>query len=188
MSELGGRWIILRTAGPRTLPLARSLQSAGMDVWTPCAWVKRRLPRKRTYVEREAAILPTFVFVRPAHLPELLAALSAHRNPHPAFSLFRHGGAFPIVGDGEMASLHAEEERLAAAYRRDRDRKKPLPDVGARVRVPITAFSGMTGVVEGVRGRNAVVNFGGGRAVTIGAWLLESGELIEERAGNGIAA
>lgn len=178
-------WCILRTSGGRTLPLARSLQAAGFEVWTPSMVVMRRLPRRRQRIERDAPILPTFVFARAERLQDLLQAMSDPRTDHPPFSLFRHAGRFPLVTSDQIASLHDEEDRAADVHRRTRERERAaerratcaVPVVGSEVRLPFHAFTGLVGTVESVKGKSAVVNFGGGRTITIGAWLLETGEV-----------
>ncbi|WP_236547729.1 hypothetical protein [Sphingomonas sp. AX6] len=110
--------------------------------------------------------------------------------------MFRYAGRVPVIAEGQIASLRAEEARAERLFEDDRERDRvaklrsssSVPAVGARVSVPITAFTGMVGVVEAAKGRSAVVNFGGGRTVTIAAWLLESGEIQNANTGNGIAA
>ncbi len=109
------RWCILRTAGSRTLPLARSLAEAGVNAWTPTAIADRRRGRSRVRVEAEAAILPTFVFA-PANLVDALLDLeSAPTSPHPSFSLFRHNGRVALVAAAEWLAVAASE---LAGYRR----------------------------------------------------------------------
>lgn len=178
-------WLVLRTSAPRTLPLSRSLAAAGFDVWTPMVTTKRRLPRRKTKVERDAPILPTFVFARAYHLSDLLRARTRTPSPHPPFSVFHYFGRIPLIADGQMGSLRIEEERAALAYAKDKDRerlaelKAKAKDfaVGESVTVPQSAFAGMTGVVESKKGKSAVIDFGGGKTITIGAWLLQSGQV-----------
>lgn len=186
----GDRWCILRTSGGRTLTLARSLVAAGIDAWTPMLVTKRRRPRSKATIELDAPILPTFVFARERHLPDLYRVLAAPRNPHPDFSIFRHAGRIPVISGAAMASLRAEEEREASVRTREAERSRlsalkargVVPPVGSVVRVPQMAFTGMTGVVEGARGRAALVNFGGGLTMTIDAWLLAPDELRADAA------
>ena len=176
----GNRWCILRTSGGKTLTLARSLVAAGIDAWTPMLVTKRRRPRSKVQIEIDAPILPTFVFARAAHIPDLYRALAAPMNPHPAFSVMRHAGRIPLVGDSSMASLRAEEQAAADEHSRKAERARraklkargEVPPIGTVVRVKLVAFTGMTGVVEVAKGRAAVVNFGGGLTFTIEAWLL----------------
>ncbi|MGI4763452.1 MAG: hypothetical protein ACRYGP_00025 [Janthinobacterium lividum] len=177
-----GRWCILRTAGPRTLPLARSLNAAGIEAWTPMLVVNWRRPRSKATVERDAPILPTFVFVAEHHLADVLAILDMPVSPHPPFSVFRFAGRVPRIRSGKMAALRAYEASEAAKYQRAKDRaaSKPtkprgtMPDIGVTVRVvgEGVLFGGMTGTVVGQKNRSAVVDFGGSIPIDIEAWLL----------------
>lgn len=112
------RWCILRMSGGQTLPLARSLRSAGFDVWTPARTIRRTVRAKTIsgtrQLEIEVAILPTFVFASERDLGLLADAAAQSISPHPAFSIFRQRGLIPLVGDAEIAGLRGEEERAAA--------------------------------------------------------------------------
>ena len=118
------RWCILRTSGGQTLPLARSLGRAGFDVWTPARTIRKVL-RQGTHTEQrsevDVPILPTFVFARDRDLASLADLAVQRVSPHCAFSIFRHGGRIPLVGDREVAGLRREEERAAATMQAMRD-------------------------------------------------------------------
>jgi len=109
---------MLRTSGGKTLPLARSLAATGFDVWTPVRTLRRQVFAKtatgKRVVETEIPVLPTFVFAREALLEQLVIAAGRSVSPHPDFSIFRYAGRIPLVGDGEIAGLRAEEARAAA--------------------------------------------------------------------------
>lgn len=119
------RWCILRTSGGQTLPLARSLRASGFDVWTPARTIRKtvraRTPSGSRHLEVELPILPTFVFARERELAMLADAAAQLVSRHPAFSIFRHGGRIPLVSDGDVAGLRAEEERAAATIQAMRD-------------------------------------------------------------------
>jgi hypothetical protein len=115
------RWCILRTSGSRTLALADSLTKAGFEAWSPRktlrrakAGVKWRADGTRPMVELDAAILPTFVFARARDLQTLARVACADITPHPAFSIFRHGGRYPEIADSSVRGLQ-DAERDAAA-------------------------------------------------------------------------
>ncbi|GGB21409.1 hypothetical protein GCM10011380_08710 [Sphingomonas metalli] len=119
------RWLILRTSGGQTLPLAASLGAAGFAVWTPARVLRRSIPAKtpsgKRLIATDAPILPTFVFAAEADLLRLAAAAVELPSPHPAFSIYRHGGRVPLVGDSEIAGLREEEAREAAVIRAMRE-------------------------------------------------------------------
>jgi hypothetical protein len=203
-------WCILRTSGGRTLNLARSLAQAGFDVWTPTRTVKRPHGKpdskgRRSTVETDTPILPTFVFARVPYLPTLahLATDAAHQ--HPPFSIFAHAGRIPLIGDRAIAGLQEEERTAAqhiaalrgaetreeqrrirgAALRTKREREKALRAerrdfaLGAQVSVlDQPSLAGMAGVVTSSNGRSAVVAFGGSLIMTIEAWRLSPNEVI----------
>lgn len=119
------RWCILRTSGGQTLPLARSLSAAGFDAWTPARTVRKtvraKTPTGARQFEVELPILPTFVFARERDLAVLADAAVQSVSPHPNFSVFRHGGRIPLVSDGDVAGLRAEEQRAQEMVQAMRD-------------------------------------------------------------------
>jgi hypothetical protein len=174
-------WCILRTAGPRTLMLAQSLVAAGLDVWTPAQVIKVRRPRSKITRERVSPIMPTFVFARASHLGELQRLRNLPVSPHPGFSIFRHAGTVPIIGDRDIASLRSLEAAEAAKRQAglDREQRKGLKKqrhvfaIGERVHVPEGSFTGLTGVVQGGDGKFALICFGGTVQVKIATFLLQ---------------
>lgn len=201
------RWCILRTAGPRTLPLCRALTSLGYDAWAPQLTIRRRRPRSKQTIEIDAPILPTFVFLRSDLLDDLYSLMALPTSPLPPFRLFTYSGRVPLIGEGQMRSLRQEEaneqvkhsallerERLIAE-RSQRHRERAILrasaqtyEKGDRVTVTQPAFAGMTGVVERGLGKAAVVNLGGSITVTIEAWLLEPAGVKREQACKAAAA
>ena len=118
------RWCILRTSGGQTLPLVRSLRDAGYEAWSPARTIRRVLfPGKKAEkrIEIDVPILPTFVFVQERHVDALALITRLPISPYPAFSVFHHGGRVPLIGDGQIAGLRAEEEREAATMQAMRD-------------------------------------------------------------------
>lgn len=119
------RWCILRTSGGQTLPLMRSLRAASFDAWTPARTIRKtvraKTPTGSRQLEVELPILPTFVFARERDLALLADAAAQSISPHPAFSIFRHGGKIPLVSDGDVAGLRAEEQRAADTIQAMRD-------------------------------------------------------------------
>ncbi|MET3826551.1 transcription antitermination factor NusG [Sphingomonas sp. PvP055] len=164
-------WCILRTSGGRTLNLARSLAEAGFDVWTPQETLSRRVPRKKTVVDREVAILPTFVFARAVHIPELAAALALPVNPHPSFSIFRYLGDIPLLADREIKNLRDVED---AARLRELKKTRNVVPVGTTVTMTEGAFAGLSGVVKKSDGKFALVAFGGAFEVNIASFLIRT--------------
>lgn len=166
------RWCILRTAGPRTLPLARSLQAAGIEAWTPSEMVKRRIPRSKSSRQTEVAFTPTYVFVRAYHLPRLTAHLFSGINPHPPFSIFRYYGETVLVSDAAIAGLRevqvASERRNAVREQHRRTKGHGVPfERGAPIQAITGPFTGVSGVVEESNGRQTLVLFGGSLRIKI---------------------
>lgn len=177
-------WCILRTAPGQTLRLARSLNDAEFEAWTPAETIERKV---RGSSKREAVVvpmLPSFVFVRADRLVELI---DLARSPalifrvwdreqrrmvakgHPAFRIFRHGDDYPLVPDAQLAPLHAIEQRRRRKPRGKVHTFKP----GAQVKLTEGGFAGLTGVVTGMEGKFARVQFAGFNVpVKISAWLL----------------
>jgi transcription antitermination factor NusG len=180
-----GHWCILRTSGGRTLPLARSLVDADFEVWTPVETISRRRPRSKIKIDIEAPIMPTFVFARAWHLPELLACASSPINEHPSFSVFHYAGKIPLVAEREVEGLRREEHR--AMRRVQRTQRKDFA-IGERVRVPEGPFAGMSGVVQQSDGKFALVGFAGTMRVKIATFLLDADALQIAHPTSGTAA
>lgn len=168
------RWCILRTSGGRTLPLAKSLASAGFDVWTPVQTLTKRRGRVRERIAYDAPIMPTFVFARADQLPDLARIASQPFSSHPDFSIFRHLGRVPLISDTEVAEARRVEERGRRAALVG-TRKSFV--VGQPVRVSDGPGAGLSGeVIANGDGKFVLVAFGAVR-LKIGAWLLGTDEV-----------
>jgi hypothetical protein len=112
------RWIILRTAGGQTLSLAKSLNEASIEAWTPertlRRYVRANTPSGKRAIESQIAILPTFVFARGAFQDELVKLANLDRTPHPAFTVFIVDGRVPHICEAEITGLREEEAEAAA--------------------------------------------------------------------------
>lgn len=181
-ATMGKRWCILRTSGPKTVPLARSLAAAGYDVWTPVQTKARRKPRSQEKIEFEAPIVPTFVFARADRIADLLRHAASPINPHPSFSVFHYRDRVPIISDGEIQSLRTYEERCNVKTHR------AAFSVGEEVSVTASAWQGLSGVVEACNGKQARVCFGGALSVTIATFYLASNDIETDQLYTGTAA
>lgn len=122
------RWCILRTRPAKTIELAASLASRGIDAWTPIAVTShtrdrvgsRLLPKPQRF-ERTSPIMPSFVFAPAIAMPHLDDILLDERSPHPPFSFFRHAGRIPLISERSIAGLRGEEERTQAEITRVRE-------------------------------------------------------------------
>ncbi|SKB27032.1 hypothetical protein [Sphingopyxis flava] len=121
--NLDDMWCILSTSGGRTLPLARSLCDAGMEVWAPTRTIRRPAPGqrrnllmglRRKMIEVDVAILPGFVFARADRISDLAAIAHDPASPHPSFSVFQLGGRAPLVADSSLTGLRDEEAAAQA--------------------------------------------------------------------------
>ncbi|MBB5714760.1 hypothetical protein [Sphingomonas aerophila] len=135
-------------------------------------------------------ITPSFVFVRADRLADLALVLRLPINPHPPFSLFRHGGRVPLIADREIANLRSMEADAAdRAQRAARKAHRQAFTPGQEVTCNEAAFIGLTGVVEQSDGKQAVVLFGGALRMTIASWRLTHNPVQEgNKPAMGIAA
>jgi hypothetical protein len=176
-------WCILRTAGQRTLILAKSLTDAGFDAWTPAETRKHKLRGGKTgEAEKTMALMPTFVFVRCRHLPELHSISTSPSSPHPAFSLFRYLGQFPILADREVERLREIEHRHLP-----KGQRITMP-IGATVRPKEGPYTGMSGIVEASKNGATMVFFGGWMKVKIDTFILERTDIEQMQPISGTAA
>lgn len=181
-ASLAGRltegWCILRTSGGKTLGLAASLNAANIEAWTPMQKTSRRRSRSKVRVQVDAPMMPTFVFVKACHLPDLEICLQLPINPHPAFSIFRYQGAIPILAGGEIAGLRQAEWESNGAPKK----ANPFPP-GTDVTLTEGAAAGMSGIVETAKGKFALVAFGGSVRWKIATFLLRSDVIDEPSSG-----
>jgi hypothetical protein len=179
------RWFILRTGGPQTLPLARSLADAGYDVWTPARTIRRVIgqgTRKGARVmEQDVPILPTFVFAREPHLFALAAEAGAEISPHPRFSIFRQGGRVPLVGDAEVRGLQEEEARAAATMQAVRDAESHAEAERVRIAAIKSEAARRRATAELERGRLAALR-AQGRSIAPGTEVV----VVENAAFTGV--
>jgi transcription antitermination factor NusG len=163
-------WCILRTNSRSTLRLAQSLNDGGIEAWTPRGVHKRRISRIHMgFREVDQPIIPSFVFARACHLPDLLRALALPTSPHPSFSIFQYAGRAPVIADASLAKLRAAEEK---DKRERRKKQRRVVAVGEAVQPRSGAFAGLDGVIVELKGKVAVVNFGGNILFGVETWLL----------------
>lgn len=163
-------WCILRTSAGRTLSVASALIEAGYEAWTPTETIVRRATRSRKRVEEPSPITPSFVFVNRDRLTDLLTLSRSPSQTHliwdseqrkmvlrgiPHFSVFRFMGTYPAIADRDLEPLRRIERqgKPKAALR--------TFVAGDEVLYPDAGFEGLTGTVEGNRGRYVVVSFPG---------------------------
>jgi hypothetical protein len=151
-TEIGNRWCILRCSPGRTLPLAASLNDAGIEAWTPTGKSMRRQGRTRKAVKVPCPIMPTFVFARERHIAALEACCGMpFLNPHPPFSIFRHRGTISKISDAALDAIRTEERRQTPRSF-PKDGKVTMPsDSGA--------WTGLTGIIDRVEGKFLVALF-----------------------------
>jgi hypothetical protein len=154
-----GEWCILQMAAFRTLAVVKSLRAAGIEAWTPTATVRSRWARSRKYVDRDAALLPSFAFA-PAHsLTDLLEITHRPDSGHPAFTVFHGVDGQPYVGhinldplrEYELTARAAWQEMIEAqareAKRKTKRSKARAYVLGQRVTVDKPAFAGLVGSI-----------------------------------------
>lgn len=180
-------WIILRCAGRSTLPLVQSLGEDGFEVWSPVETITKRVPRMNARFKVEAAMMPSYVFARRAHLVDLiqLAALPVKprrgaglsKPAHQDFSVLHAFGGIPLVADADLDDLRKLSARRTpvkpAAYAWPRNRK---------VRVKAGIAQGLIGVVIRSTPSKTVIEIEGGRPMEIMTSILEPDDVSEGRA------
>lgn len=146
-------WCILRTASAKTLPLARSLTLAGIEVWTPIETRTFRVPRATVKRRIDIALMPTYLFARAPQLTELLALANDPTTRHAEFRVFRTPNGIPLIADDTLSPLRLSERR-----------RKPVEQglvLGDRVKLVDGGFAGLRGVVQESRGKFTVVQLEG---------------------------
>ena len=174
MAETGTSWCVVRTQGAQTLALAKSLQEAGYQAWTPAETVIRRARRSHPAQEISVPLMPGLIFVNWDKLTDLIA-LSRNAMPYlrwdpgqgrhvtrgiPHFRILQigstgEGRTYARVSDRELAGLRQAEARAQVAVKRKTLRK------GTPVRLAEGAYEGLRGTVEFVKGGYAHVQVQG---------------------------
>jgi hypothetical protein len=136
-------------------------------------------------VERSVPILPTFVFARACHVPDLQRTIADPMSPHPPFSIMHYLGRVPLVSDAEIAGARAEEDRWRHAAKKEQRRTFPSK---SRVRVTDGPAKGMSGIVVEGDGQHVLVCFGYSRPFKVATWLLEAEQVENNKPDMGVAA
>lgn len=138
------QWCILRCAGQNTLPLLRSLEKAGFEVWSPVEMRTRRVPRANFKRRIEQPMMPGYLFARADRLMDLIQASNAPGQQHREFRVYRQQDRFPLIADADLAPVRLQERKV-----------KPAPEglkIGDDVRLTDGAYAGLRGEV--VKGGN----------------------------------
>ncbi len=190
MSALDG-WLILRTAGGKTLKLAETLREDGYEAWSPVETRNIRIPRANVRRTVLLPIMPTYVFARAYHLIDLLelAAMPvkprrrANQPAHPSFSVLHVHDKIPLVSDMSLEGLRYIEFKKTP-------RKKALEALkpGSEVAIEGGSFGGMKGKVERSDTVHTLVSFSDTFSVKISTCLFERNDLGELLALMGDAA
>lgn len=174
MVEAGTSWCVVWTQGGQTLSLAKALQEAGYQAWTPAETVIRRARRSHPAQEIVVPLMPGLIFVGWDKLTDLIA-LSRNAMPylHWDAEQGRHvtrgiahfrilqiespgdGMRYARVSDRELAGLRQAEAKAQVAVKRKTLRK------GTKVRLAEGAYEGLRGTVEFVKGGFAHVQVQG---------------------------
>lgn len=183
MTDLGGKWCILRMSAGATVPVVTSLTETGLEAWTPVVMETKNVGPSRKVVKRPAPLLPSLAFARADRLHELVVmshapALTSRRYNRdtgrmeiygcPRFSIFRDQGHYPLIADRQLEPL-----RRAAHKGRSREVVHVFQP-GDAVRKDETNFSGMVGTIQTVSKREAYVLFPGASI----PWKLQLCDLI----------
>lgn len=148
-------WIVLRTAGSKTLKLADSLHAAGYDVWTPRETLNKRVPRRRARRSDVIPVMPSYVFARARHLLDLICESETPASQHPDFSVFQHNLRYPLIAEEALAPLRSFERKRIPVQ------QMPRFSRGEMVKLTEGGFAGLTGVVELTKGQFTMVTFPG---------------------------
>jgi transcription antitermination factor NusG len=175
-----GSWFILRMASTDTLMVARALADHGFGVWTPIENKFGRMPRTKARFEKEAALMPSYVFARVEHLDDILSLAMLPRKECGRFSVFHHKGGIPLIASDQLLALRDEECRLTSVFERSRRKgiKGPTFARGQSVHLSEGPFAGLDGVVEGSQGQFTLVSVEGfHKPIKIASLLLCEGML-----------
>ena len=158
-----GSWFILRMASADTLRMFDVLRRRGFNVWTPVERKVVRRPRTKAKADMRFALMPSYVFAGVEHLTELAALASVPPGDNPRFTIFRHFGTIPLVGDGELGALRSEEARTERVFEKHKRMgiKGPIFHKGAEFTMGEGSFAGLTGMVDGGDGQFTLVSFEG---------------------------
>ena len=194
-------WIILRTSGRTTLPLAETLSQDGFESWTPVEVRNIRIPRANVRRTVRLPIMPSYVFAKAEHLIDLIQLSGMRPIPrrtsnrpadrteewkpfHADFSIMHYHDRIPVISDGHLQSL-----RTIEAKRKPREKAKPLPPgLTVRVKTEGGSFAGMRGKVERSEEGTTLVCFDNRLTVKISTFLLSVDDIQHLAPQLGLAA
>lgn len=158
-----GSWCILRTASSDTLSTCDALVAMGFLAWTPRERRIGKLPRTQKTHIKKFPMMPTYVFAPAVRMDELLALSVVPATNCPPFTIFKYDGGFPLIADGELDALRAEEERRNEIFERQRDkgRKPPVFKSGLEVILSKAGFKGLRGKVVESEGSFTIIDIPG---------------------------
>lgn len=125
MREKPAGWFVYRCSGSETGELEDLLVSLGIKAWTPRAWVRKRLPRRKARETVLIGILPSYLFVGVHSDLEVLAGLSFKHNLWGPMAI---QGKRVEVADKDLEGLRAFENRHGLPQKR----VGSLPSDGSR--------------------------------------------------------
>lgn len=178
-----GSWCILRTGNLDTLPVHEALKKMGFAVWTPIERRIGRMPRTRKEYDRTYALMPTYVFAPSDRLDDLLALSVVPSINCPPFTIFRHGGGFPLIANLELDSLRSEEDRRRSIFERHKNkgRKAPVFEPGLEIKLSEAGFEGLFGTVVESKGSYTLVDIPGFKQpIQISSLLLQKDVIADE--------
>jgi hypothetical protein len=161
-----GSWCILRMASGDTLRVVEALIEEGLGAWTPLNWRIGRTKITRSRFDEPLPLMPGYAFGDVGHIDQIVRLSGLRRRDLPRFWFLeseRHTGCTPLIVDGELGALRREEERLRAVFEREKRRgiKPTIFGKGTEVKMIDGAYAGLSGVVEGMRGKDAIVSIPG---------------------------
>lgn len=115
MREQPAGWFVYRCSGSETGDLEDLLVSLEIKAWTPRAWVRKRLPRRKARETVLLGILPSYIFVGVHSDLELLAGLSFKHNLWGPMVI---QGKRVEVADKDLEGLRAFENRHGLPQKR----------------------------------------------------------------------
>lgn len=188
-----GAWCVLQMAGADTLRVVEALTEQGLGAWTPVKWSTARKPITRSRYDKPHPIMPGYVFGDVGHIDQFVCLAGLRRRDIPRFWFLESdmAGCTPLIADRELNGLRREEARLRAIF--DAEKRKeiapPTFEPGAKVRMETGAYAGLSGIVQGMRGKSdAMVTIPGfSKPVKVASFLLLE-SVAERDLPHGIAA
>lgn len=103
------KWLVVNCPAGETMDYEEALIEAGIGVWTPGLWIRRRVPRRRVRAWRLSPVMPGYLFFPIPDLPAFEALRDRFKQELRPMKIMSR---FVVLGDEDLEGLRAFDNRV----------------------------------------------------------------------------